>query len=921
MTTTIHEITVPQTGEGQVEVRVMRLHAAPGERIEKDAPFYEIETDKAQMDIESPVDGVLVRWLASEGDTIRIGATIAEIRSTASPDNPAPPQIVEDAADTASDSLSEQPRRIPPRTRRYAQDLGIADSALEQIPAETGRFLSPADVDRYVQNTGSNTDNTVRLTPRQIELNRVMRAAATAAIPASVSCYLPAEDLSDARTALAMAESGIGLLTDFHAFAHIVSTVAARHPAARSQVMGEQQLRVADSVNIGLSVASPNGDLHVAKIPEADRLPLASFWSQLLTAVERATDGETTADGSVTLLLSYLGDGVHDATPVVVAPAVATVFLSGPHPMGDRLARKVVLAFDHRVFNGQQAADLLADIAKSTARHAEPVRRSASPTTTPLDPHRETTASGDHVMRAIAGCAREVLGKPTSMSRPLGELSIDSVRATALVAALNQRLDLQLSPAVIYRCTTLADLARIVRGATSETHPAPKQARPVPARPGGDDKIAIVAMSCRLPGNIHSPDDLWDLLVARRDATTEIPTDRGWRTEELYDPDSHAPGSFYVRRGGFLDDITGFDAEFFGISPREARAMDPQQRILLELSWEALESGRIVPESLRGTRTAVFMGVIAPGEGRSFSPDLEGYVLTGNTGSVASGRISYSLGLTGPTMTIDTACSSSLMAIHQACQALRSGECSLALAGGATVMSTPGMLTEFSRLRALAPDGRCKPFSADADGFALGEGAGVVVLERLADAERNRHPVLAVISGSAANHDGSSNGLTAPNGLSQEALIRLALQQAGITPAEVDAVEAHGTGTVLGDPIEATALSAAYGPDRSSESPLLLGSIKSNLGHSQAAAGVAGVMKIVMAMRHDLLPATLHADNLSPHVEWNSGVLRVLRSAEAWRSRPQRPRRAGVSSFGISGTNVHLILEEPPNHGLEGRPR
>ncbi|PPK67089.1 type I polyketide synthase [Actinokineospora auranticolor] len=708
---------------------------------------------------------------------------------------------------------------------------------------------------------------------------------------------------------------------------------------------------VAAGVEGEVWVSGPNLMLGYHNQPEATAEVLRDGWYRTGDLARRDANGFVTITGRLRELIIRGGENIHPVEVEQVLrefPGVADAAVAG---RPDPVLGEVPVAYVVPEESGVDAAALLATCRERLAYHKVPVavyRVDAIPRTpsgkitrhrlgdlpatlladrpddagTPAPGPTAGTVSGDDldaVLDVVLAEVRAATGATgVDQDRPFVELGLGSMAAVALASRVFAATGVPLPATAVFDNPTPASLARrIVERATG----APAAGSGSGSGSGGrggrlrdrdTEPIAIVGMACRYPGGVGSPEDLWRLLVDGGDAIGPFPTDRGWDLANLHHPDPDHPGTTYTREGGFLDDAAGFDNAFFGISPKEATAMDPQQRLALELSWEVFERAGIDPGSLAGTATGVFLGVNGGDYQRLGHglPEYEAHLGFATSASVLSGRVAYVHGLHGPAITVDTACSASLVAIHLACRSLRSGESTLAVAGGVTVQSTPDAVVTFARQRGLAADSRCKSFSADADGTAFGEGIGVLLLQRLGDARRQGRPVLALLRGSAVNSDGASNGLTAPNGLAQQQVIRRAVADAGLTTADIDLVEAHGTGTTLGDPIEAGALLATYGADR--ETPAWLGAVKSNLGHTQAAAGVAGVIKCVLALRHGLMPRTLHVSEPTRYADWSSGGLALLTEARPWPA-ADRPRRAGISAFAISGTNAHVIVEEPPH--------
>ncbi|HTI21787.1 MAG TPA: amino acid adenylation domain-containing protein [Kutzneria sp.] len=813
-------LAVPQLGEGIVEVRILSLRKQPGERVAKDEVVYEMEHDKAAVEIESPADGVLTRWLVAEGDTVPIGAVVAEI--------------------SAAEVAAVAKVRVPPRTRLMARRAGLADEQLPLIPA-AGSVLLPEDVQRYLESQRSQ-----ELSTRQQQLNTAMRAAADKIVPAVVAMPLDAE-------ALDQVTASLGAETAFQGFALLAARTAMAHKGFRSRHTADNKVQVHDRVDLGIAVATDSDDLTVAVVRAADQLSDEDFHAQYVQSVERARDGQSQADGTVSLILSHLGEeSATFALPVVVPPAVATLFLGSI----DRGSRQMVLTFDHSLINGREAAAFLAAI--RDAATVSPVSAD------PVD------------LTSILAVTESVLGHAVDPDRPLGEQGMDSAAAVRLVRELGVPL------ATVWRHPRLRDLAAHVNAPVVEST---KDAVAEVA-----DDIAVIGMSCRVPG-ADDVDAFWDL-VARGECRIGATSRAG-----------------VPERAGLLDRIDLFDAEFFGVTPRQAASMDPQQRMLLELSWHALEHAGVNPDALAGNDVGVFVAACSYDyrEQLVATDAADGYATIGTFPAFLANRVSHFYDFTGPSITMDTACSGSLTALASAVAALRAGDCTTAMVGAANLLSNSFNTTAYQQAGMLSPAGHSHVFDASADGFVRGEGAAWVVLKPLRQALSDGDPVLAVIKGVAVNHGGRAASLTAPNPAAQTRVIRRALARAGLQGNDLGYLEAHGTGTALGDPIEIDGIlgaldgSAGGGPaDR-----LWIGSVKANLGHLEGASGLAGLIKAVQALRHNLIPATPNFTTLNPDIDLAGTPLAIAAHPMPWTG---NSRYAAISSFGLGGSNAHVVI-------------
>jgi 3-oxoacyl-(acyl-carrier-protein) synthase/pyruvate/2-oxoglutarate dehydrogenase complex dihydrolipoamide acyltransferase (E2) component/acyl carrier protein len=909
------DVIVPQLGEGLQEVRIVRLFKRTDDTVGRDEPLLEMETDKALVQVESACGGRLMHWLVQEGDIVPVGAIVAQIETTA--------ESTAVAMTTASESREEHGTgaavgspRIPPRTRAYGRQLGITPEVLATIPARTSRVL-PADVDRWrsAQSAAplASAQSVVRpLSTQQRALNHRFKRSAEQVVAATLRRTLPWL-LIETRLGQLRAHSPETALSPLVVLAHAAAQAAHAHPRFRSAIAGDDSLREHHHVTIGIAVERPDDDLVTAVIEDADALDAGALAETMRQRIARALGGEDQSAGAPNLLLTDLaGHGIVDAVPVLVAPAAAVLFIGAPFGEDGALRFNLVLTFDHRLTNGAGAARFLDTIVE---RLADGERAEVVP----------SRAIADSLAVRVRDRVAQLLGvtQPETLDprRPLRAYGLTSLVAVEVARCLEEDLGLPLPVTLVWNHPTLDAIVRHVteqmnvaageekHGSTTTTADTRRRVtRAAPSVATGREPIAIVGLGCRFPG-ADGPAAFWRLMAEGRDAIRDVPRER-WDIDTVYDPTPGARGRMITRAGGFLDDVDQFDPSFFGISQREAAGMDPQQRLLLEVAWEALEHAGIPAHGLAGSETGIFVGncfndyftllAQAPARGGA-----------GTLTSILANRVSYFLDLRGPSLVIDTACSSSLVAIDLACRSLRDGTSSLALAGGVNLILSPRMHLTFSQAGMMAPDGRCKTFDARADGYGRGDGCGLVVLKRLSDAQAAGDRVLAIIRGTAVNQDGATNGIAAPNGLAQQAVIRRALADAGVDAAAISLVEAHGTGTPLGDSIEVEALRAVYGAPRADEDVCVLGSVKTNVGHLEAAAGVAGLIKLVLCLQHEAIPPHVHFQTPNPHLPLAGTPFVISKTLRAW-PRGAQPRVASLSSFGVGGTNAHAILEEAP---------
>ncbi|NXY96227.1 amino acid adenylation domain-containing protein, partial [Streptomyces sp. BR123] len=994
-------LTVPRLGEGIVEVLILRLLKQPGDLVAKDELLYEMEHDKASLEIESPTAGRLGAWLVEEGQRVPVGGAVAEIEPVAEPAGPAGPGAAADGAGTApAPAQGASPAgppgrsrtgtvRIPPRTRAHARRLGLDEAVLATLVPARGRSLMPADLERHVADgaatpepqqarppapveapgeapveapasvpapveaakpaaaaplTGAGHGFTdLPVSPRQKELNRALRSGTGDVVPAVVATEVREELLTSALRARRAAGDGRNFTTAFQVFAHLAARVAAGFPFLRSRRLGEDHLRVFDHVDLGIACAGEDGDLTIGVVRGADVLDSGRFDERYADAVERALGGESQADGRVTLMLSHLGDqGATFAVPVVVPPAAATLFLGAPSGSGPKAVRRIVLAFDHTVFNGQEAARFLDALRAELAQAGEPETPVPTATADRTADGQQAREVRESALERLTALASDVAEHPVDPDRPLGEQGIDSAKALRLTREAGRIFGTRLPATAIWKYPTLRALAELLPetapGAAAPTASAPVESAPTASAPvesapvesapvpgaapaaetreGGDDvrgAVAVIGMACRVPG-ADDVDAFWSLLADGGCRIEPVPAGR-FAGSPAGDP-AAAP------RAGLLDRIDLFDARFFSVTPRQAASMDPQQRALLELSWHALEHAALDPGDLAGTPVGVFAAACSYDYREQLveRDAADGYATVGTFPAFLANRISHTYDFTGPSITVDTACSGALTALSLAERAIRSGDCEIALAGAANLLSNGFNNEAYRRAGMLSPQGTSLVFDRGADGFVRGEGAGWVVLKRLDRAIADGDPVLAVLRATAVNHGGRAAALTAPNPRAQAALVRTALDRAGLQAGDLGFLEAHGTGTPLGDPIEIDAVrevldGGAEGPVTRAAGPLdrlWVGSAKANIGHLEGASGLAGLIKAVQVLRNELIPGTPNFTELNPHIDLAGTPLTVADRPVRWPRVDGSPRRAAVSAFGFGGSNAHAVLEEAP---------